>query len=72
MEKHNIEDLIPDCPLLVRMNDGREYLVEKAEFISVAEYTTAILFTHEGKKRHTVVSNLNIASIETLGHRSEE
>lgn len=67
MEASSIEASVPDCPLVVRVNDGWEYYVEKPEFISVADYTTSILFTHEGSKRHAVVSNLNIASIEPLG-----
>lgn len=70
MENSDIEDMIKACPLLIRVNDGREYFVEKAEFISVADYTTSILYTHEGRKRHAIVSNINITSIEPLGQHS--
>ena len=72
MEKDNIEALIAQCPLIVRTNDGREYFVEKAEFIMVADYTTAILFTRDGKKLHTVIANINITSIEPQGELAEK
>ena len=71
MEKDDIETLIPRCPLTIRVNDGSEYYVEKPEFITVADYTTSILFTREGVKRHTVVSNINIAAIEPLGETAD-
>jgi hypothetical protein len=71
MEKDNIEALIAQCPLIIRTNDGREYFVEKAEFISVGDYTTAILFSREGKMLHTFIANINITSIEPRGELAE-
>jgi hypothetical protein len=44
------------------MNDGREYFVEKPEFIVVADYTAAILYDDNGVKRNAVISLMNIAS----------
>ena len=72
MEKDNIEALIPQCPLLVRTNDGREYLVAKSEFISVGDYTTSVLFSRDGKMLHTVISNINITSIEPQAELAEK
>lgn len=67
MERDNLEELIRQCPLVVRTNDGRDYFVEKPEFISVADYTTSILFTRDGKKLHAILANINITSIEPQG-----
>ncbi len=63
MESQDLEKLLAECPLLIRMNDGREYLVEKPEFIVVADYTAAILINDGGVKRNAVISLMNIASI---------
>jgi hypothetical protein len=63
MESQNLEQLIPEYPLLIRMNDGREYLVEKPEFIIVGDYTAGILIDDEGVKRNAVISLINIASV---------
>jgi hypothetical protein len=63
MESQNLERLIPECPLLIRMNDGREYLVEEPEFIIVGDYTAGILIDDEGVKRNAVISLINIASV---------
>ena len=63
MESDELKDLIRECPLLIRMNDGREYFVEKAEFITVGDYTAGVLINVEGVKRNTVVTLMNITSV---------
>lgn len=63
MESQDLEKLIQECPLLIRMNDGREYSVDKPEFIVVADYTAAILMNDEGVRRNAVISLMNIASV---------
>jgi hypothetical protein len=63
METEDLQKLIGECPLLIRMNDGREYFVEKPEFIVVADYTTAILIDDHGVKRNAVITLMNIASV---------
>jgi hypothetical protein len=63
MEQHDLENLIQQCPLHIRTNDGREYLVEKPEFITVGDYTASILFDDAGVKRHAIVGLINISSV---------
>ena len=63
METQDLKDLLRECPLQIRMNDGREYFVEKPEFIVVADYTAAILYDDEGVKRNAVITLMNIASV---------
>jgi hypothetical protein len=45
------------------MNDGREYFIEKPEFIVVADYSAAILVDDNGVKRIAAISLINIASV---------
>lgn len=63
MESDDLQKLISDCPLLIRMNDGREYRVEKSEFITVGDYTTSVLINDDGVMRHVVLSLMNIAAV---------
>jgi hypothetical protein len=43
MEPEELNEMVRDCQLLIRMNDGREYFVEKPEFIHVGDYTAGLL-----------------------------
>ncbi len=63
MESSDLEALISQCPCLMRLNDGREYLVEKPEFITVGDYTASVLFNDKGVKRHAVVGLINISAV---------
>lgn len=67
MESRDLEQLIANCPLRIRTNDGRTYDVEKPEFITVGDYTASILFSDKGVKRHAVISLLNIATVLPMG-----
>jgi len=63
MESDDLKDLIRECPILIRMNDGREYFVEKPEFIMVGDYTAGVLVDDDGIKRNSVLSLMNITSV---------
>jgi hypothetical protein len=63
VESDDLEKMISECPLLIRMNDGREYFVEKPEFIVVADFTAAILVVEDGVRRNAVIGLMNIASV---------
>ena len=63
MEPDDLKEMIRDCPLLVRMNDGPEYFIEKPEFIHVGEYTAGLLIDIKGVKRNAVVTLIKIASV---------
>jgi hypothetical protein len=71
MEQQDLENLIRRCPLRIRTNDGREYLVEKPEFITVGDYTASILFDDAGVKRHAIVGLINISAVVPEGATSE-
>jgi hypothetical protein len=63
MESEELQQLIRGCPLLVRMSDGREFFVEKPEFIVVADYSAAIQFRDDGTRRIDHIAFVNIASV---------
>jgi hypothetical protein len=63
MEADDLQKLIRECPLLIRMNDGREVFVERPEFITVGDYTAGVLYDDDGVKRNTVISIINITSV---------
>ncbi len=63
MEPNDLQKMLQDCPLLIRMNDGREFFIENSEFITVGDYTTSVLVDDEGIKRHAVLSLMNITSV---------
>jgi hypothetical protein len=63
MESDEFEELIRECPLLIRTNDGREFFVEKPEFIVVADYSAAILVHDNGSRRINHIALMNVASV---------
>jgi hypothetical protein len=63
MESEDLQKLIRECPLLIRMNDGREVFVEKPEFIMVGDYNAGVLYNDNGVMRNTVISLINITSV---------
>ena len=67
MEQQDLENLIRQCPLRIRTNDGRENLVDKPEFITVGDYTASILFDDAGVKRHAIVGMINISAVVPEG-----
>ena len=61
MERTELEEKLADCPLRIRMNDGREYTVEKPEFIVVGDYSASVLIRREdGKLLNGLMNLMNI------------
>ena len=63
MEPDELREMIRDGPLLIRMNDGREYFVEKPEFIHVGDYTAGLLVDIKDFKGNVAVALMNIAAV---------
>ena len=63
MEPDELKAMVRDCPLIIRMNDGREYFVERPEFITVGDYTAGLLVDIRDFKGNVVVSLINIAAV---------
>jgi hypothetical protein len=63
MESTEFEQLVRECPLLIRMNDGLEYFVERPEFIVVGDYSAAVLVKDNGAKRINHIALMNVTSV---------
>lgn len=63
MEADEFRQLVHECPLIVRMNDGREYVIEKPEFVMVGDYTAGVLIRDQDVLRNAVITLMNIATV---------
>jgi hypothetical protein len=63
MEPEEFQRLIEKRPVLIRMNDGREFFIEKGQNVTVGDYTAGFLVDVEGVKRNAVITLSNIASV---------
>jgi len=43
MDREELTALIAEGPVLIRMNDGREYTIESSEFAIVSDITASVL-----------------------------
>jgi len=68
MEKEELQQQLAYCPLRIRMNDGREYLVENRDFIMIGDYAASVLYRREdGKLLNGLMGLMNITMVEPLG-----
>jgi len=63
MKPGELQNLLKECPLLIRMNDGRKSFISNSEFIIVGDYTAGVLVDDQGVKRNAVLSLMNITSV---------
>lgn len=71
MEAEELKEALRQGPVRLRMNNGDEFVVPHTEFISVSDYTAALLVREEGPARHRIVSLMNISDIELLPQQAE-
>jgi hypothetical protein len=63
MEPEEFQRLIEKRPVLIRMNDGREFFIEKNQNVMVGDNTAGCLVIDKGLKRNAVVTLGKIASV---------
>jgi hypothetical protein len=63
MKSEEFEQLIRQRPVLIRMIDGREFLIEPGQNVMVGDFTVGFLVKVDGVRRNAVVSLRNIASV---------
>jgi len=64
MRADEFKQLISERPVLIRMNDGREFFIETAQNIMVGDFTAGFLVVDDkGVKRNAVISFTNIAEM---------
>ncbi len=67
MDREELNKLIDEGPILIRMNDGREYAVESSQFASVSDISAAVLYRDsEGKYRHVHLPLVTMSGIVPL------
>lgn len=71
MEPDTLKDALRQGPVRIKMNNGDTFDVPHSEFISVADYTAALLVRDKGHARHRIVSLMNISDVEILTQPSE-
>jgi len=68
MDRDELTALIAEGPVLIRMNDGRSYVVSGPEFATVSDISAAVLYRDEegGKYRHIHLPLVTMSGVEKL------
>jgi hypothetical protein len=54
-------------PVVIRMNDGREYEVRSREFVTVSDIAASVLHRHaDGKLPHEYLPLVTMSAVESL------
>lgn len=65
MGADELRKLVQECPLMIRMNDGREYLLEKPDYVIIGDHTAGLLYRDRGRLFNGVISLINISMVLT-------
>jgi hypothetical protein len=64
MSAEEFQQLIHQRPVLIRMNDGREFVIEVDQNIMVGDYTAGFLVIDDkGVKRNAVITLGNVTDV---------
>jgi hypothetical protein len=64
MKAEEFQRLIHDRPVLIRMNDGREFFIEAQQNIMVGDYTAGFLVVDDkGIRRNAVITLSNVSDV---------
>ncbi len=67
MDRKELNLLIAEGPIRIRMNDGRSYDVENHDWISVSDISAAVLHRDDdGKLRHVHLPLVTMSAVEPL------
>jgi hypothetical protein len=67
MDRKELNALIAEGPIRIRMNDGRSYDVENHDFICVSDISASVLCRGEdGKLRHVHLPLVTMTAVEPL------
>ena len=65
MDKEGIEQLYEQFPLMIRMNDGREYVVDSLRDITCAQNYAYVLYREEsGRLRSVLLPYVSMSAVE--------
>jgi hypothetical protein len=64
MRSEEFQQLTHERPVLIRMNDGREFFIESEQNIMVGDYTAGFLVVDDkGIRRNAVITLSNVAEV---------
>ena len=67
MDREELNAVLADGPVRIRMNDGRSYEVPSREFITVSDIAASVLFRHpDGNLRHVYLPLVTMSAVEPL------
>jgi hypothetical protein len=67
MDREELNALVRQGPIRIRMNDGRSYDVENHDWISVSDIAAAVLYrADDGKLRHVHLPLVTMTAVEPL------
>ena len=67
MDREELNALVRQGPIRIRMNDGRFYDVENHDWISVSDISAAVLYRgDDGKLRHVHLPLVTMSAVEPL------
>jgi hypothetical protein len=67
MDREELTTILHDTPVVIRMNDGREYEVPSREFVTVSDIAASVLYRHaDGKLRHVYLPLVTMSGVEPL------
>jgi hypothetical protein len=67
MDREELNAILQNVPIRIRMNDGRSYDVPSREFITVSDIAASVLYrAQDGKLRHVYLPLVTMTAIEPL------
>ncbi len=67
MDREELTTLISEGPVLIRMNDGRQYTIESSEFAIVSDIAASVLYRADDNKLRTIYLPLvTMSGVEPL------
>jgi len=67
MNEKELKAAVDAGPVAIRMNDGREYMVESNQFITVGPSTAAVLCREDdGEYYHSILPLITMSGVRSL------
>jgi hypothetical protein len=67
MDREELNAILRETPVRIRMNDGRAHDVLDREFVTVSDIAASVLHRHpDGKLRHVYLPLVTMCAVEPL------
>jgi hypothetical protein len=69
MNREELNGILRETPVRIRMNDGRAYDVLDRELVTVSDFAASVLHRHpDGKLRHVYLPLAKMCALEPLSN----